>query len=174
MASYQPQPVMQPQAFNTAPPPQPRPGVSKWWPISVFIAAAIFFIVGGGLAGAWTSSSYYYDDPALFQGAIACLAIGGLCKIAGWILLIIYCVQRRRPQLATVAYVNYPLAGYQTAPPQQPGFAPAPPVQSPTPVYPNAQMPPYQQGMGMGPKFCGHCGAPLSSPFCTQCGAKDM
>lgn len=169
MASTQnQQPAMEPQVVSTAPTRPPRTGLSKWWSISLFIAAVIFFIIGGGLIGAMSSSYYYsgYGYRSTFYGAIACFVIGGLCKMVAWVLLIVYFVQRRRPQQPTVSYVNYPLTTSYTAPPPA-GISPPAPVQSPTPSYPN----PYQQGMGV--KFCGQCGAAVSSPFCTQCGSKE-
>ncbi len=91
----------------------PRKGISKWWPIGFFITAVIFFIIGGALVGAFVSAGYktcstsYYGDYTYdysclagnigeYNGGIAMLALGGVSKFIGWVLLIVYCVQRRR------------------------------------------------------------------------------
>ncbi|KAL2835473.1 hypothetical protein BJY01DRAFT_252653 [Aspergillus pseudoustus] len=169
MATHQALPVMQPQAHSAALPPS-QTHLSKWWPISFFIAAVVFFIIGGGLVGAWNSNYYYDDSMGTFQGAIACFAIGGLCKLVGWILVIIYCTQRRPSRQTTVTYVSHPLTTYPGGP--SPASVSPVPVHSPAPPYPNIQTPLQHQGVSM--KFCGQCGASLTSPFCTQCGSKGV
>ncbi|KAG7294163.1 hypothetical protein NEMBOFW57_004232 [Staphylotrichum longicolle] len=149
---------------------------SKWWPISFFIAAVIFIIIGGGLVGAWSanatcsrssysSSSYRYSyscsDSALFYGGIACVAIGGICKLVAWILLIVFCVKRSRYQPVSVAYTYQPIDHYHAAgaaPPYQPAHAPA------------AAPHPPKEAAAMGARYCSHCGAAVTTPFCAQCG----
>jgi len=171
---------------TTYPYPPPGPAVappqrrqfSKWWPISFFIAAIIFIIIGGGLVGAWSanatcsrssysSSSYRYSyscsDSAMFYGGIACVAIGGICKLVAWILLIVFCVKRSRYQPVSVAYTYQPIdhyhAGAAAAPPYQPAHAP-PPAHTPQP----------KEGGPMGARYCSHCGGAVTTPFCAQCG----
>lgn len=98
----------------SAPYSAPRKTISKWWSIGFFIAAVIFFIIGGALIGSYLSAGYktctsalYYGDYTYdyscfagnigqYNGGIAMLVLGGLSKFIGWILLIVYCVQRRR------------------------------------------------------------------------------
>ncbi|KHN97234.1 uncharacterized protein MAM_04831 [Metarhizium album ARSEF 1941] len=106
MTSPQDQTIVQQQCVPA------RQGMSRWWPISFFIAAIIFFIIGGGLMGAWVSSydglGYYTDGN--WYGAIACFVIASLLKLTAWVLLIIWCVKgRNRAQSSTtVTYVNPP------------------------------------------------------------------
>ncbi|KAF7184344.1 hypothetical protein CNMCM7691_005096 [Aspergillus felis] len=149
-------------------------GISKWWPISLFIFAVVFFIIGGGLAGAWNSRGYscdFYscldDYDGEFYGAIACFAIGGILKITGWILLIIYLVKRRRLPASAVTYVNPPYAAQRQATffggPQ---LSPMTPASPPAPVYTSAP------SSNIGVKYCGNCGTAVGTPFCTQCGSK--
>jgi hypothetical protein len=166
--AYMPQPV---PATTVVP---PRSHFSKWWPISFFISAVVFFIIGGGLLGAWAASSYddcldydyYYSCTTLsnkgeFYGGIACVVIGAICKLVAWILLIVYCV-KRRSQPMSVAYTYQPL-DYQAAAP----VAPAVPMNP----YPTAPTPrPKEEAMGM--RYCGHCGAVVTTAFCPQCGSK--
>lgn len=143
--------------------------ISKWWPISLFITAVVFIIIGGALVGSWASSTNYYDyNDGLLYGGAACFAIGGLCKLTAWILLIVWCVQGRHPQ-ATAPNVNY--TSPYAIPAAQPGYVSMPP-HSTTPVmsYPHMKGSPNAQASGM--RYCGNCGVSLTSAFCTQCGVK--
>lgn len=158
----------------------PRSRFSKWWPISFFITAIIFFIIGGGLAGAWSASSYsdcldsdysYYSsysscstlsNKGEFYGAIACFVIGGICKLTAWILLIVWCVKRSR-QPTSISYTYQPLEYYGAA-----AVSAAPPAA--VPPYPTAPTPQPKEQVAMGMRYCGHCGAAITTPFCPQCG----
>ncbi|KAJ5094904.1 hypothetical protein N7532_007195 [Penicillium argentinense] len=98
----------------SAPSSSPRKGISKWWCIGFFIAAVIFFIIGAALVSAYLSAGYKTCTSALsygdytydyscftgnigeYNGGIAMLVLGGLSKFIAWVLLIVYCVQRRR------------------------------------------------------------------------------
>lgn len=107
-------PQLQHQQVTTTP--SAHPPMSKWWPISFLLLSILFFGIGGGLLGAWSGSycaSYYYGcigDSAEYNGGIACLAIGGILKLAFWITLILYCVRRHQSRAppATIVYVNSP------------------------------------------------------------------
>lgn len=153
---------------NPSAPVQKRSGLSKWWPISFFIGAVVMFVVGGALIGTylanasncWDSysySSYYYDDydyscssghDGEFYGGVACFVIGGVCKLIAWILLIIFCVKRRRSINQTVATQYYTVP--PTGQPQQPYNVPQPygsqqpyppPGAAPYPTHQPAQYP---------------------------------
>lgn len=155
----------------------PKPVMSKWWPISFFIAAIILFIVGGGLVGAWSSSvdnfdyEYYNFDTynGLYYGGIACFAIAGLCKFVGWILLIVRCTQTQRSRSTAVAYGYQPPNAY-AAPATQGPYVAVPLQPTPAPPYGNVQ--PVQNNPGMPVRYCGSCGAATTTPFCPQCGIK--
>jgi hypothetical protein len=153
-------------------PPQRRQ-FSKWWPISFFIAAVIFIIIGGGLVGSWSASascvsssyssyrsSYSCSNSGMFYGGIACVAIGGICKLVAWILLIVYCVKRSRHQPTSIAYTYQPLDYYHAA---------APPYQNQNAQAPAPTHHP-KESAAMGMRYCGHCGAAVTTPFCAQCG----
>jgi hypothetical protein len=169
-----------------------REPISRWWWISLLIGWLLFFIIGAGLIGAWSSGSGggcsynqfdgYYDNcysgnNGLFYGGVACFAIGGVIKLAYWIMLILWCVQRRR-YLAPVVYVNGPAAeaGKPYYPPQQQyeqpqmptPYAPVP-SRSPDPNFAATQSPEVANG---DKKFCGQCGTIATSQFCTQCGTR--
>lgn len=137
----------------------PTGRLSKWWPVSLFIAAVIFLIIGGGILGASTSGPRYYYDSSMFYGGIACLVLGGLLKLIAWILLIIWCVQGRRVQYPAVAYVNAPLQDLNALS-----------IQSATQQHQRVGLAPYEPSITA--KYCGHCGTPVATPFCTQCGVK--
>ncbi|KAJ5094889.1 hypothetical protein N7532_007180 [Penicillium argentinense] len=92
----------------------PRNKISKWWCIGFFIAAIVFFIIGGALVGSYLSAGYStcktksnYDDYTYdytcfdgnnseYYGGVAMFVLGSISKFVAWVLLIIYCVQRRR------------------------------------------------------------------------------
>ncbi|KAJ6030630.1 uncharacterized protein N7446_000307 [Penicillium canescens] len=175
--------------------------LNKWWPIGVFIGAVVCFIIGGALMGAWVSSSYndcsyssydssyyssYYNDYSCvttnmgeFYGAVAMFVIGGVLKLTAWILLIIFCVKRKRYSHHTVTYVNSPPV-QQTQPFQQPYAAPQPTNAPPQPVSPEipgpflAGTPPPKEAnaTATASKYCGQCGTAVFSRFCPQCGAQ--
>jgi hypothetical protein len=176
----------------------PRPSrLNKWWPIGVFIGAVVCFIIGGALMGAWVSSSYndcsyssyyssYYSDYSCvttnmgeFYGAVAMFVIGGVLKLTAWILLIIFCVKRKRYSHHTVTYVNSPPV-QQPQPFQQPYAASQPTNAPPQPVSPEmagpflAGTPPPKEAnaTATASKYCGQCGTAVFSRFCPQCGAQ--
>jgi hypothetical protein len=179
--------VQQPVATRT------KSGMSKWWFISFFIAAIVLFIIGGGLVGAWISSAtsyvsdydtydnydtydYTYNNGE-YYGAVACFALGGICKLVAWILLIVWCVQRRRTRTIVVqqAYEPYQSQGwggnnYGAPAPRQGAYAPVP-SPAPAPPYGNAQAPPNEGGMPPM-RYCNNCGAAVTTPYCAQCGIK--
>ncbi|GLI73887.1 hypothetical protein PoHVEF18_002118 [Penicillium ochrochloron] len=179
----------------------PRQGISKWWCISFFIAAVIFFIIGGALMGTYLNSSYSscysssysyyssYDYSCLegnmgeWYGGIAMIALGGVCKFIAWVLLIVFCVQRRRFIQNNITYVNAPVAPMEPVPQQ--GYVAPQPTYPPQPAA--AQFPhspaspaPYPASVGTPPpnkeatatafRYCGQCGTAVSSRFCPQCG----
>lgn len=168
-----PPPAMAAPAVVAIPPRQKQ--FSKWWPISFFIAAFVMIVTGGGLIGAWSasatcsrSSSYYSSyyssyscsGSGMFYGGVACVAIGGVCKLIAWILLIVFCVKRSRNVQTSVSYNYQPISHQYAAPP-----APAPAA----PPYAPAAM----QGAKVGgERYCAHCGATVSAAFCPQCGNK--
>jgi len=95
--------------------------MSHWVPIGIFIASVFFFVLGGGLLGAWGASSNCLDtnydgtyyvcsgNNGEFYAGIAMIAIGAILKFAFWIVLILWCVQRRRSR-STIVYVNNHIA----------------------------------------------------------------
>jgi hypothetical protein len=112
----------------------------------------------------------------MWFGAVACFAIGGICKFIAWILFIVWCVKRSSRQSTSVSYTYQPLtyAGAPVAPTAAPapaayqnhGFQNAPPyqpAQSPAPTHQK------EQPMG-GTKYCGQCGAGVTTPYCPNCG----
>lgn len=150
-------PTMSHMPMDSKPPKQKSTGMSRRWPLAFFLAAIVAFIVGGALVGVWASktsdcfgdsSSYDYTnddfncttkDNGEYYGAIACFIIGAVCKFIGWVLLIMYCVKRRRSHQKAAASMYY------TVPmdaPQQPygGQPPYPPAQYP-PQYPAQEYP---------------------------------
>jgi hypothetical protein len=182
-------------AYQVGPDGTTRKGpISRWWWLSLLIGWIVFFIIGAALLGTWSSGSGNvvcgydsydgYDDNCsatgangLFYGGVACFAIGGVLKLAYWIMLIIWCTQRRR-YLAPVVYVNGPAAeaGKPYYPPQQQfeqaqvpsQYAPVP-SRSPDPNFAAAQSPEIANG---DKRFCGQCGTTVTSQFCTQCGTR--
>lgn len=130
-------------------------GISKWWPISFLISAVIFLIIGGGLWGGSNSSRHNcrtsgpYCSIAShgeFYGAIGCFALGVVLKIAGWILLIVYLVKRRRLRATTITHINAPTTdkGYHSQ--HLPTYSGGPqcthmsPASTPMPIYNNAPL----------------------------------
>lgn len=160
-------------------PARSRTQMSRWWPISFFIAALVFIIIGGGLIGAWTSSvNNFYDDDSFdtvgnngeFYGGVACLVIAGICKLVGWILLIVRCMQRQRSPPTVIAYPYQPPNQY-AMPATRGGYVTIPgQASTPAPSYTNYQTAPNESGMAM--RYCGNCGAAVTTPFCAQCGTK--
>lgn len=168
---------------NPAAPVQKPSRLNKWWPISFFIAAVVMFVVGGALVGTylantsdcWNSYTYsYYSDynydydyscgsshDGEFYGGVACFVIGGICKLVAWILLIIFCVKRRRSIHQTVVTQYYNTAPPVAQQPQQPYGAPQPyPTQQPYP--PPGAAAPYPQQQAQYAQFPAH--SPAASP----------
>jgi len=166
-----------------------RGSLSHWWPIGLIISSVVFFVIGGGLLGAWSSSTYcdgYFNDYCYSNGSeydagVAFIVIGVILKIAFWIVLIIFCVQRRRTQSpSTVVYVNAQAAAESgnAAKAQPQANVYSAPQQEYTGVQPAPQ---YGAGaQGQAPvvekqtvtRYCGHCGAGNTTPFCSQCGSQ--
>jgi hypothetical protein len=159
------------------------------WFISLFLAAIVLFIIGGGLVGAWINSATSYDsyddydtddftnNDGEYYGAVACFALGGICKLVAWILLIVWCVQRRSTRTIVVqqAYEPYQSQGwggnnYAAQAPRQGPYA-AVPSPAPEPQYGNAQAQPNEGGMPPM-RYCNNCGAAVTTPYCAQCGIK--
>jgi hypothetical protein len=189
--SYQPQ-------FAATAAPSPKKPISKWWWIGLLIAWIIFLIIGGALIGVDSSSCYGYDcdeSDSTLNGAFACFAIGGILHLAFWILLVVWLTQRRRarvpyvdnllqPQPPTAIYTSQPT---YASPPQQftPQRIPSPaspqpftpqPFPIPAPIYP-PQGPESTNSASINDQpaasgFCGSCGKPMFTRFCTQCGAQ--
>ncbi|KAJ5580041.1 uncharacterized protein N7459_006026 [Penicillium hispanicum] len=132
---------------QTHPAPSATSRFSKWWPIGFFIGAVVFFVIGGALIGTYVSNaysdcynsysydSYYYSNYSCsvgntgeFYGGVACLVIGGILKLIAWVLLIVYCVKRRRAEHTTVIYTSAPMPETTNQPfaGQQPYAAPQP------------------------------------------------
>lgn len=105
------------------------PPLTKWWPIGFFIAAIVFFIIGGGLAGSAASSdsncyanysaynSSYSDYISCLEDSanearagIAFFVLGALLKLAAWVLLLLYCVQRRRTRAQAQSAAMYDIS----------------------------------------------------------------
>lgn len=180
-ANYQqPQQIQsQPQYIFThatsVPSTRPSKPISKWWFISLLILSAIFFVIGGSLLGSVSSNSmgYYsssYGQSSYFNylyGSFACFALAGVCKLVAWILVTVYCVQRRKYLSASSALPTSSQPGYVMA------MAPSPnnPMQQP----PNYGIPAAAASFMNEPPptigtFCGRCGASVTTAFCTQCG----
>lgn len=116
------------------PPPPRRVRMSRWWPVSFLILALVLLIIGGALIGASAYNAEYFDDNyGEFYGGVVLLVLGGICKLIGWVLLAIWCVQGRRLQQPPPTYVSQP---WEYAAPQ-PGYANVP-------MYSSAPLPPYQ------------------------------
>jgi len=179
-----------PQIITGTQPDTGRAPLSKWWPIGVFCAAAFFFVLGGGLIGAWSYSvdcyyfygDYCYGNTGEWDGGIACIAIGAVLKFVFWVLLIIWCVQRRRARApSTVVYVNAQ-SNAEAGTIQKP--QPAATVYSaPQPNYTAQSVPEYGVAAAhagvphVGEKqvvtrYCGQCGTGTTTPFCSQCGSQ--
>ncbi|KAL2849479.1 hypothetical protein BJY01DRAFT_210674 [Aspergillus pseudoustus] len=151
--------VMQPPVLATTLPPSRR--ISKWFPISMITIGFIFIAVGGALISVWSSRDNHSEDDQ-YYGAVSCFVIAGVCQLAGWIILIIYCVQTRRSEGVYFSYADHPPAN-QT----QPTYSPRP---VPSPRY--LKCPVSQSRLNGKRRCCPECGAVLIAPFCTECPAK--
>lgn len=155
--------------------------ISKWWPIGFFCSALFFFVLG-----AWNNCDYYDDycfgNVDEWDGGIACIAISALLKLVFWVLLIIWCLQRRHALVQpTIVYVNAQ------------SNAEAGTVQKTQPVATvyNAREPKYivqpapECGVAAAqveiprivekqvvPRYCGQCETCTTSPFCSRCGSQ--
>ncbi|KAN0099084.1 hypothetical protein V8E51_012859 [Hyaloscypha variabilis] len=145
--------------------------ISKWWPIGVFCSAVFFFILGGGLLGA-----------GVLTGGIGCVAIGAILKFVFWVLLIVYCVQRRHARApSTIVYVNaqanaeagtvqkpQTIATVYSAPQQDYTVQPAPEYGV---AAAHAEVPPVVEKQ-LVTRYCGHCGTGTTTPYCPRCGSQ--
>ncbi|KAK4122211.1 hypothetical protein N657DRAFT_657078 [Parathielavia appendiculata] len=169
-------PYPPPAATVTVTPKRSR--FSKWWPLSFFLAAVLFFIIGGALLGTWAASTAsdcydtYYSGSSYkssynkscsaaadgkFWGGVACVVLGGICKLIFWILLIVWCVKRSSSHAVTTAYAYQPV-NYAAAPPPTAPAAPAPLYQNapqyqnqPYNAHPYQNAPPYQSSPSPAP-----------------------
>jgi hypothetical protein len=162
--------------------------ISKWWPIGVLCSSVFFFVLGGGLLGAWstsfTCSEYDYScdgNVSDWNGGIACIAIGAILKFVFWVLLIIWCVQRRRARApSTIVYINtqanveagtvqkpQTLATVYSAPQQDYTVQPAPEYGV---AAAHAEAPPVEKQLVT--RYCGHCGTGTTTPYCPRCGSQ--
>jgi hypothetical protein len=135
--------------------------------------------------GAYTSSDgsqcyddnygdYYCVDDAnigLWYGGIACISVGGILQASFWITLLVWLVKRRHRR-----YENLnPGAGTYLS--QQTAYRPAPPGEAAIPLTSSTPPPPVgnspQQLPAKWMKYCGSCGASISTPFCPQCGTRN-
>jgi len=162
--------------------------ISHWWPIGLFCSSVLFFVLGGGLLGAWSSSVFcdgYYDicygNVGEYNGGIACIAIGAILKFAFWVVLIVWCVQRRRSHApSTVVYVNAQAAAEAGTVAKPEPQATVYSVPQPEPVgiqhVPQygaavlAQVPVAEKQAAV--RYCGQCGTGTTTPFCSQCGSQ--
>jgi hypothetical protein len=160
-----------PQIVTGTQPVTGKAPISKWWPIGCFCSFVFFIVLGGGLLGA-----------GVWYGGIACIAIAVILKFVFWVLLITWCVQRRRASTpSTIVYVNaqanaeagtfqkpQPVATVYSAP--QPNYT----VQ-PAPGYgvaaAHAEVPSVVEKRGVT-RYCGRCGTSTTTPFCLQCGSQ--
>lgn len=160
--------------------------MSRWWPLGIFCSSVLFFVIGGGLLGAWSSSfncyGYYdfcYGNAGEWNGGIACIVIGAILKLAFWVVLIVWCVQRRRSSApSTIVYVNAQAAAEAgtVAKPQPQANVYSPPQ----PEYAGVQPVPQYVGAAQAQvpvaekqavtRYCGQCGTGTTTPFCSQCG----
>jgi hypothetical protein len=151
--------------------------MSKWWWIGLLIAWLIFVIAGAALIGVWVSNStphcsydsyfeYICEDgnglTGAYYAALACFGIGGILHLAYWIVLIVWCTKRRR------VVETVPLT-YTNAPPMEAG--PDKPYSYPSTAYYPGPDGTSSPAPTLG-RYCGHCGTPVTSQFCTQCGAR--
>jgi len=176
-----------PQIITGTQPATDRSPLSKWWVVGVFCSSVFFFVLGGGLLGAWSASlscSYYdyicYGDLGEWNGGIACIAIGAILKFVFWVLLIVWCVQRRRSRApSTVVYVNaqanaeagtvqkpQPVANVYSVPQRDYTVQPAPEYGV---AAAQAGVPTEKQ---LATRYCGQCGSGTTTPFCAKCGSQ--
>ncbi|PMD21481.1 hypothetical protein NA56DRAFT_645738 [Hyaloscypha hepaticicola] len=178
-----------PQIMTGTQPVTGKAPISKWWPIGVFCSSVFFFALGGGLIGGGSASvscSYYdyscSDNAGEVNGGLACIAIAAILKLVFWVLLITWCVQRRRARApTTVVYVNaqanaeagtvqkpQPIATVYSAPQRdytvqqasEYGIAAA-----------HAEFPPVVEKQPIT-RYCGQCGTGTTTPYCSQCGSQ--
>ncbi|KAL3442552.1 hypothetical protein BJX65DRAFT_218010 [Aspergillus insuetus] len=157
MQNHSGQSVMQPPVLSTTLPPNRR--ISKWFPISMITIGFIFIGVGGGLIGVWSSRDHHNED-GQYYGAVACFVISGVCELAGWIILIIYCIRTRHTQGVSFSYTHNP-------PVNQPRPTYTPPRAAASPRY--SKYPVSQVELNVKRRYCDECGAVLIAPFCTEC-----
>jgi hypothetical protein len=164
-----------PQIITGTQPAADRAPMSKWWVVGVFCASVFFFVLGGGLLGAWS-----YGDIGEWNGGIACIAIGAILKFVFWVLLIVWCVQRRRSRApSTIVYVNaqanaeagtvqkpQPVANVYSVPQRDYTVQPSPEYGV---AAAQAEVPSEKQ---VATRYCGQCGTGTITPFCSRCGSQ--
>ena len=144
--SYQPQVVI----LAASSPGRP---ISKWWWIGLLISWIIFLIIAGVLV---TANCITCSE---LNASFACFAIAGALHLAFWIVLIVWCTQRRRKHASPQKFI-----------PQQfiPQPAPAPIYSSPPPQGATTASSDTQEMA----RFCGNCGMAATARFCAECGTQ--
>lgn len=107
--SYQPQVVV----LAASSPGRP---ISKWWWIGLLISWIIFLIIAGVLV---TANCITCSE---LNASFACFAIAGALHLAFWIVLIVWCTQRRRKHASPQKFIPQPDPApiYSSPPPQGP------------------------------------------------------
>ncbi|KAJ5114342.1 hypothetical protein NUU61_000101 [Penicillium alfredii] len=140
------------------------------------------------------------DHIGLFYAGVIFFVIAGLLKLTGWVLLIVFCLKRRRANQAAT-YYNYNMTGMDNHTPQ-PYKPVAEPFAAPQPTYaPYAPYAPYAAPQSAAPgavhadlhhqnppvasdpllkedgnaavtvaRYCGRCGMTGTGPTCARCG----
>lgn len=149
---------------TTVIPPTRHRDDSRIWLFMFILLTVIFLVVGGALFGQWYRNHIYcgdytscmFSNLSLRNGAIACLTVAAICKLAFWITLIIRCARRNR---TIIVYTNAPA----------PAPTPAPEAGMDLPPY---SYPTADKAAEMTPmRICGQCGRATNTPFCGYCGS---
>jgi hypothetical protein len=138
---------------------------SYWWIIGTFIASIVFYGIAGGLFSQGPCDEYDDCPTAAWQGAEALCAIGALCSLAWFILLIVFLVKRQNGVHwnASTGLMNSQNFGNGSVQPQ---------TQAETqPVMHQQYEMGKQENADTGGGYCGACGKRMTTKFCTSCGA---